>query len=171
MKAEKMDIFPGPGDKAPGFELPDDRGGTVSLEDQRGSWVVVYFYPRDNTSGCTKEALDFTDLLPEFRKLGAEVMGISPDSVQSHVKFREKHQLEHMLLSDVEKRTLKDYGAWGPKKMYGRETQGVVRSTFLIDPEGTVVRAWRNVRVRTKSAGVEVRHADKVLEQLIETSS
>ena len=96
-------------------------------------------------------------------------MGISPDSVASHGKFREKHRLRHILLSDGDGMTLKDYGAWGIRKMYGRETEGVVRSTFLIDPEGIIVKVWRKVRVRSKSGGVEVRHADTVLKQLIES--
>lgn len=159
---------PGPGDTAPSFSLPDHEGNTVTLGDFRGQWLVLYFYPRDNTSGCTKEALDFSELLPEFRKLGADVVGVSPDSVASHSKFRAKHGIEQALLCDGEKATLKDYGAWGIRNMYGRESEGVVRSTFLIDPEGLVTKAWRKVRVRSKSAGVEVRHADTVLKQLIE---
>ncbi|OPL18305.1 MAG: peroxiredoxin [Candidatus Aegiribacteria sp. MLS_C] len=160
---------PAPGDSAPSFSLPDHEGRTVSLEDMPGRWLVVYFYPRDNTSGCTKEAQDFTELLPEFRRNGAEVIGISPDAVESHRKFREKHGLEHLLLSDTGRRTIRDYGAWGAKNMYGRQTEGVVRSTFLIDPEGTIVQVWRNVRVRSRSAGLETKHAAAVLQQLIES--
>jgi peroxiredoxin Q/BCP len=160
---------PGPGDPAPDFSLPDGKGETVSLNDSNGRWLVLYFYPRDNTSGCTKEAQDFTDLLPEFRKEGAEVIGVSPDSPDSHRRFREKHGLSVTLLSDEDRKTLKDFGAWGAKKMYGRETRGVIRSTFLIDPEGVIARVWRNVKVRSKSAGREVRHADEVLKQLIKS--
>lgn len=169
MRKMTDDRVPGPGDSAPSFSLPDHDGRTVSLEDMLGGWLVLYFYPRDGTSGCTREALDFTELLSEFRGNGAEVVGISPDTVESHGKFRRKHRLEHVLLSDPERVTVRAYGAWGVKNMYGRETEGVVRSTFLIDPEGMIVRAWRNVRVRSRSAGMEVKHAAAVLQQLIES--
>lgn len=143
------------GDYAPPFCLPDQDGREVCLEDLSGRWVVLYFYPRDNTAGCTREALDFTQSLEEFRALGAEVLGISPDSPASHQKFREKHSLSVSLLSDPEHRVLAAYGAWGAKKMYGKEYQGVLRSTAIIDPEGKIARVWRKVRVKGHVEKVE----------------
>ena len=126
----------------------------ICLEDLRGKWVVLYFYPRDNTPGCTVEATEFTQLLSEFEKLGAVVVGISKDTVESHKKFREKHGLRVILLSDPEARVIKAYGAWG-KKFRG---EGTIRSTFIIDPEGNIVWEKKNVRARG--------HAAKVLEVL-----
>ena len=146
------------GSKAPDFCLPSDDGNEYCLKDFRGKWVVLYFYPKDNTSGCTREAVDFTSRLNEFMKLGAVVIGISPDSIESHKKFRMKHSLKVILLSDVEHKVLEKYGVWGKKKRYGREYFGVIRSTFLIDPQGIVRKVWRNVRV----AG----HVDDVLHNL-----
>jgi len=143
------------GDDAPGFCLPDQDGRDVCLEEFSGRWLVVYFYPRDNTTGCTKEALDFTQSLKDFRALGAEVLGISPDSPASHRKFREKHGLEVRLLSDPEHRVLEAYGAWGLKKMYGKEYQGVLRSTAIINPEGKISRVWKRVRVKGHVEEVE----------------
>ena len=136
------------GDVAPSFCLPDQDGREVCLEEFLGRWVVLYFYPKDNTTGCTKEALDFTQSLENFRSLGAEVLGISPDSPKSHQKFREKHGLAVRLLSDPEHLVLEAYGAWGAKKMYGKEYQGVLRSTAIIDPEGKIARVWKKVRVK-----------------------
>lgn len=147
-----------PGTIAPPFILPDSEGRAVSLNDLRGRWVVLYFYPRDNTSGCTTEALDFTSLAREFTRLNAMIIGVSPDSCESHGKFILKHDLGITLLSDPGRDVLKKYGAWRLKKMYGKETYGVVRSTFLIDGEGTIRHAWDNVKV----AG----HAEKVLAAL-----
>ncbi len=140
--------IPQPGEMAPDFCLPSDEDREVCLHDLRGKWVVLYFYPKDNTSGCTREAVDFSQALEEFDKLGAVILGVSPDSVQSHRRFREKHNLRVTLLSDPEHRVLEAYGAWGLKKRYGREYYGVIRSTFLIDPEGRIVRVWPNVRVK-----------------------
>ncbi len=154
------------GEKAPDFTLKDANGRDVSLSDFKGSWVVLYFYPKDNTSGCTKEAIDFSSLLPEFQKLGAKVIGISPDSEKSHEKFIEKHDLKVLLLSDPSKEVLKAYGAWGKKKNYGREYEGVIRSTFLINPQREIVKSWKNVRVRQKRKGKEIRHSDVVLDVL-----
>ncbi len=154
------------GEMAPDFVLPDQDGREVALRDLRGRWVVLYFYPRDNTSGCTKEALDFTALLPEFEALGAVVLGISPDSPASHRRFIEKHGLALRLLSDESKAVLRAYGAWGVKKRYGKESEGVIRSTFLIAPDGRIAHRWRNVRVRVKRKSGEVRHAEVVLEKL-----
>ncbi len=154
------------GEKAPEFSLKDSEGRDVRLSDFKGKWIVLYFYPRDNTSGCTKEACDFTELLPRFKDSGAIVLGVSPDTPESHKKFAEKHNLQVVLLSDPQKEVLKAYGAWGKKKNYGREYEGVIRSTFLIDPDGKIAWKWKNVRVRTKRKGQEVRHADQVLEKL-----
>ena len=146
------------GKKAPHFLLPGDDGRTHSPEDFRGVWLVLYFYPRDNTSGCTLEATQFTENLEEFQRHGATVVGISPDSTDSHRRFRERHGLKVLLLSDPEKRVLEAYGVWKLKRMYGREYYGVERSTFLIDPEGTIRRVWRKVKVRG--------HVEEVLEAL-----
>ncbi len=146
------------GDMAPDFCLPSDSGDEVCLRDFRGKWVVLYFYPKDNTSGCTREAVDFTSRLNDFLSLNAVVIGVSPDPVSSHRKFREKHGLKVMLLSDVDRKVLEMYGALGLKKRFGKEYLGVIRSTFLIDPEGRVRKVWRNVRVNG--------HVDEVLETL-----
>jgi peroxiredoxin Q/BCP len=147
-------------DMAPEFCLPETKGEEICLKDLRGSWVVLYFYPKDNTKGCTLEALMFTDAKPEFDEMGAKVLGVSPDSLASHSKFKEKHELTIELLSDTEKKVLEDYGVWQMKKMYGREYMGVVRSTFLIDPEGKIAHLWRKVRVNG--------HIDAVKEKLRE---
>ncbi|SMO38185.1 peroxiredoxin Q/BCP [Balnearium lithotrophicum] len=146
------------GKRAPNFCLENDEGKKVCLEDFKGKWVVLYFYPKDNTPGCTKEAEDFSERTDEFDKLNAVVLGVSPDSVESHRKFKEKRNLKVTLLSDESKEILKTYGVWQKKKMYGREYFGVVRTTYLIDPEGTVRKVWKRVRVKG--------HADKVLETL-----
>ena len=148
------------GDKAPGFCLPDAEKGQVCLKDQRGKWVVLYFYPKDGTKGCTMEALEFTAAEDEFKAKGAVVLGVSPDSPESHVKFKEKNELTVTLLSDTEKEILTGYGVWQKKKMYGREYMGVIRSTYLIDPDGKIAHIWPKVRV----AG----HADAVMEKLTE---
>lgn len=126
------------GDPAPDFALPDAEGNIVKLSDSRGRFAVVYFYPKDDTSGCTKEALDFSALNAEFEKLGARVFGISPDCVKSHAKFRDKHAVRVALLSDEHKAVIEDYGVWTQKKMYGRAYMGVKRSTFLIGPDGKI---------------------------------
>jgi len=143
---------------APACALLDHEEQALNIEQLRGGWVVLYFYPRDNTSGCTMEALEFTALLPEFEERGASVLGVSPDSVASHKRFVAKHDLGVRLLADAEREVLKRYGAWGLKRRYGRESWGVVRSTVLIDPEGRVQHVWRNVRARG--------HAAKVLAEL-----
>jgi peroxiredoxin Q/BCP len=131
----------------PDFALPDSDGGTVKLSALRGRPVVVYFYPKDDTPGCTTEAKDFTCLAQEFRDAGAGLLGISPDSPASHRKFQEKHGLGVRLLSDEEHLTATAYGVWVEKQMYGRQFMGVERATFLIDASGKVARVWRNVRV------------------------
>jgi len=146
------------GEKAKPFCLRDSGGAEKCLGDFAGMWVILYFYPRDNTSGCTLEAIEFSALEEDFRNLNAVVIGISPDTCESHANFIGKHNLTVMLLSDPERKVLESYGAWRMKKMYGKEGMGVVRSTVLISPEGYVSRTWDNVR----AAG----HAAKVLEEL-----
>lgn len=135
------------GEFAPDLELPDADGNTVKLSDAQGRYAVVYFYPKDDTSGCTKEALDFTALKPEFDKLGAKIFAISPDTVKTHAKFRGKHALAVTLLSDERRTAIEAYGVWIEKKMYGRAYMGVERSTFLVGPDGKLVKCWRGVKV------------------------
>jgi peroxiredoxin Q/BCP len=138
------------GDKAPDFELPMENGETLKLSKliKAGSRpVVLYFYPKDDTSGCTAEAKDFTRLAADFRKAGVEVIGISPDSPESHQKFARKHDLEVRLAADADKAVANAYGVWVEKSMYGRKYMGVERSTFLIDKSGRIAKAWRKVKV------------------------
>jgi peroxiredoxin Q/BCP len=144
------------GEIAPDFTLHDDDGGSVQLSKLRGRPVVVYFYPKDDTSGCTQEAKDFTCLAGEFADAGAEIVGISPDSAASHKKFKAKHDLSLRLLADETKATAEAYGVWVEKSMYGRKYMGVERSTFLIDSKGKVVKSWRKVKIPG--------HAEAVLE-------
>jgi thioredoxin-dependent peroxiredoxin len=146
--------MPQDGDKAPDFELPTDSAGKLELSSLKGKPVVLYFYPKDDTSGCTTEAKDFTKLAPEFHKAGAEVIGISPDSVESHRKFRKKHGLEVQLAADTDKAVATAYGVWVEKSMYGRKYMGVERSTFLIDKKGRIARSWRKVKVPGHAAEV-----------------
>lgn len=143
------------GQKAPDFTLPDASGKKVSLKDFRGKWVIVYFYPKDDTPGCTIEAKEFTDSISGFAELGTDILGISADTPESHQKFAEKHDLKLKLLSDVEKKALVAYGAWGIKKLYGKEYWGIIRSTFLVNPEGVIARAWYNVKVKGHVAEVK----------------
>ena len=135
------------GDKAPDFELPTDGGEALELSRLKGKPFVLYFYPKDDTSGCTAEAKDFTQLAPDFRKAGVEVIGVSPDSVESHAKFRKKHGLSIKLAADADKAVATAYGVWVEKSMYGRKYMGVERSTFLIDKQGRIARSWRKVKV------------------------
>jgi peroxiredoxin Q/BCP len=135
------------GKKAPDFTLPADDGTKVKLKDLRGKPVVLYFYPRDDTPGCTKEACAFRDRQAALKKHGAVVLGVSTDDVASHVKFRDKHKLNFPLLADVEHKVAEKFGAWREKNMYGKKSWGVQRSTFLIDAEGTVRRVWPRVQV------------------------
>lgn len=135
------------GDAAPKFEVAGDDGLPVSLGACKGKKVVLYFYPKDDTSGCTVEAKDFSCAMGEFEKAGAAVIGVSPDSVQSHAKFRDKHSLTVKLAADTEKAIANSYGVWVEKSMYGKKYMGVERSTFLIDKKGRIVRIWRNVKV------------------------
>ena len=134
------------GDKAPPFDLPSDSGKNIKLGDYSGKTFVLYFYPKDNTPGCTREAQAFTKLLPKFKKAGVDVLGVSKDSVASHCGFRDKLKLKVPLLSDPDLSVHKAYGAYGEKVMYGKKVQGVIRSTFLID-KGKIKRAWGSVKV------------------------
>jgi peroxiredoxin Q/BCP len=136
------------GDAAPEFCLPSSDGRDVCLSSLQGHWVVLYFYPRDNTSGCTREALDFNAAKETLRALGAEVLGVSPDPPASHRRFSEKHDLKIRLLSDIDHKVMELYGVWAIKKIYGREGYGAIRSTFLIDPQGRIALIWRSVKVK-----------------------
>ena len=141
------DTTPAATDTAPDFTLPRDGGGEVSLSDLRGAPVVLFFYPRDDTPGCTKESIGFSQHLQEFADAGAQVFGISKDTVAKHDKFVAKYELTVPLLSDAEGSICEDYGVWVEKNMYGRKSMGIERSTFLIDAEGRIARVWRKVKV------------------------
>ncbi len=147
---------PGPGDPAPDFALPADDGRDVRLSELRGRKVVLYFYPKDSTPGCTQEARDFSALLPEFEAADTLVFGISRDSLKRHENFRKKYELTVPLLADEAGEVTQAYGVWKEKRNYGRTYMGIERSTFLIDREGRIARVWRKVRVKG--------HADEVLE-------
>lgn len=140
------------GTKAPSFNLADQDGVFHSLEEYSGKKLVLYFYPKDNTSGCTKQACSFAELFPAFREKGAEVVGVSKDSVQSHKKFAEKYSLPFTLLSDVSLDTLKAYDVWKEKKLYGKTFMGVVRTTYLIDENGVIIRAEEKVNASENPA-------------------
>jgi peroxiredoxin Q/BCP len=146
------------GDAAPDFELRSGEGETIRLSDYRGSKVVLYFYPKDDTPGCTTQACAIRDSWGEFERRGATVLGVSPDDEASHVRFKQKYGLPFTLLADPDHAVAEAYGAWGEKKRYGKTTIGLIRSTFLIAPDGTVARAWPRVDPAT--------HADKVLAEL-----
>lgn len=135
------------GKKAPAFTLTNDAGEKVKLADLQGSPVVLYFYPKDDTPGCTKEACAFRDQKTALKKLGAIVLGVSPDDEASHAKFRDKYDLNFPLLADHDHKIAEKYGAWREKNMYGKKSMGVQRSTFLIDAEGVVVKVWKKVQV------------------------
>jgi peroxiredoxin Q/BCP len=153
MAAAKIEI----GRAAPSFELVDQDEAKVSLADLRGSWVVLYFYPRDDTPGCTTEACEFTEGIEAFRDLEAVVLGCSPDTPAKHRKFIEKYDLGVLLLSDPERGVMEAYGAWGEKKMYGKTVTGVIRSTVLIDPQGRVAHHWPRVKAKGHAAKVQER--------------
>ncbi|MEZ5872244.1 MAG: peroxiredoxin [Nitratireductor sp.] len=138
---------PEEGSPAPDFTLPTDGGGSFSLSAHAGKPVVLFFYPKDDTSGCTTEAIGFTTAKPDFDKLGVTVVGMSPDPVKKHDKFRDKHSLAVTLISDEDKTALEAYGVWVEKSMYGRKYMGVERSTFLIGKDGKIAKAWRKVSV------------------------
>jgi peroxiredoxin Q/BCP len=148
------------GDKAPSFTLPADGGGTVSLKDFKGKTLVLYFYPKDDTSGCTAEACAFRDALPDFSKVKADIIGISKDPVKKHDKFKAKYDLNFPLAADEDMKTCEAYGVWVEKSMYGRKYMGIERSTFLIDGKGVIRNVWRKVKVPG--------HAEAVLEAAAE---
>jgi thioredoxin-dependent peroxiredoxin len=148
------------GNKAPAFSLDNQDGVRMKLSDFAGSWLVLYFYPKDNTSGCTLEAVDFTAALKDFKKLNAAVVGVSPDSVGSHQNFCTKHNLGVTLLSDLDHTILEKYGVWKERSMYGRKYMGVERTTVLVDPDSKVRRVWEKVKVDG--------HVDDVKKSLVE---
>ncbi len=158
-----MDDWLEPGKKAPDFTLLSDSGEKVKLSDFRGKTVVLYFYPKDDTPGCTKEACAFRDLQAELQKRNAVVLGISADDVASHGKFRDKYQLNFPLLADADHKVAEKYGAWREKVRFGKKSFGIQRSTFLIDSEGKICKVWKNVRVEE--------HDQQVLNALAETAS
>jgi len=147
------------GRAAPGFTLPDQNGAPVSLADFKGKRVIVYFYPKDNSPGCTRQAIGFTELYPEFEELNTQIIGVSPDGAESHQKFIGLYDIPYPLLSDPDKTLMSEYGAWGKKMMYGKEVTGTIRSTVWLDEQGVVVKHWKRV---PKAAD----HAIKVLQQL-----
>ena len=151
-----MSISCEPGDKAPNFQLAIGEGKHVSLKDYKGRKLVLYFYPKDDTSGCTAEAIAFNGLRAQFEAAGAHVLGVSPDSLKSHARFKEKHALAIDLGADEAKEMLNAYGVWVEKSMYGRKYMGVERTTFLIGADGKIARIWRKVKVP--------KHADEVLQ-------
>ena len=146
------------GEDAPDFTLTDQNGNSITLSDLHGKPVVVYFYPRNFTPGCTREAQSFADLYSEFNKIGAEVIGISPDNQPSHLKFTAKYELPFLLGADEERTALISYGAWGIKKRFGKESVGVIRSTFIVDSAGKIYKLWRSVKVDG--------HVERVLAQV-----
>ena len=148
------------GQKAPEFATPNQRGEISKLADFAGQWLVLYFYPKDNTPGCSTEASDFTALSPQFQQLNAVIIGVSPDSEKSHCRFIEKHNLTIQLLSDTEHQLAEIYQVWGLKKFMGKEYMGIKRATFLIDPQGNIAYIWSNVKVKA--------HAEAVLKKLEE---
>lgn len=137
-----------PGTRAPSFTLPDHAGNPVSLEDFRGRWVVLYFYPKDNTPTCTTQACDFRSNWSSVQATGAVVLGVSPDSVASHTRFRDKHRLPFPLLSDADHAVAAAYGAWGPKQLFGYRYEGILRTTFVIDGDGIVRHVFEKVRAK-----------------------
>jgi thioredoxin-dependent peroxiredoxin len=151
------------GQAAPNFTALDRESKSISLSDFAPQWLVLYFYPKDNTPGCTTQAIEFTSNLAQFQALNTQVVGISPDSIGSHGKFIDKHNLEIILLSDPEHKIAEDYGVWQLKKFMGKEYMGIVRSTFLIDPSGKIAQIWSNVRVKN--------HVDAVLKEISLKSS
>lgn len=146
------------GDKAPDFSLPGDQGETISLSDYSGKYVILYFYPRDDTPGCTKEAIGFSEVIDEIEALGGVVIGMSKDTPAKHDKFIAKHDLKVRLASDEEGKVLEEYGVWVEKKNYGKTYMGIQRATFLIGPNGDILEIWPKVRVKG--------HVDAVLEAL-----
>jgi peroxiredoxin Q/BCP len=151
------------GREAPAFCLKNAEGTEVCLSDFRGKWVVLYFYPRDNTPGCTLEAMQFNAALEGFGQLGAQVIGVSADSEESHRKFAKRHDLSVLLLSDPDHNVLLAYDAWKPKVMFGKEILGTVRTTFLIDPSGKIAQVWRKVSVKGHAEEVKAALEEKLM--------
>ena len=151
------------GKKAPAFKAMASGDKEISLKDYEGKWIVLYFYPKDNTSGCTKQACGFSESIKQFEKLDAEILGVSPDSVKSHDNFKEKHNLQFDLLSDPEKEIAAKYDAYGEKSMYGRKYMGIIRSTYIIDPKGKIAAEYKKVKVSG--------HVEKVMKDLEELKS
>lgn len=149
------------GEKAPLFCLPNDKSEKICLDQFKDKWVIIYFYPRDNTPGCTTEACDFSANITDFVDIDAVVIGISPDSPERHAKFIAKHDLKHILLSDEDHKVLELYDTWRKKLMYGKELFGVIRSTYLINPQGVIAKVWPKVKV--KGHVIEVREVLKSL--------
>ncbi len=143
----KATVAPAEGFKAPAFDLPTDGGGRIRLKDLSGTAVVLYFYPKDDTAGCTKEAIDFTAAEKQFAKAGAVVIGVSKDSALKHDRFKARHKLKIVLGADEDGKTVEAYGVWGEKTLYGRKYMGIERATFLIDAKGVIRRIWRKVKV------------------------
>ena len=148
------------GKKAPAFTAPTQGDGKFAMKDAAGSWLVLYFYPKDNTSGCTAQACDFRDNMKRLAKADVQVVGVSPDSPKSHDNFTSKHDLNFTLVSDVDKKVCEKYDVWKEKSMYGRKYMGVVRSTYLINPKGKIVAVWEKVKVKG--------HVDAVIAELEE---
>lgn len=146
--------MPEVGQPAPDVVLPDETGAIHRLADQRGRWTVLYFYPKDDTPGCNTEACQFRDLNAEYAATDADVWGVSKDSAESHLKFRQKFDLPFVLLTDPERRVIDHYGAWGEKKLLGKSYMGILRSTFLIDPDGRIARVWPQVKADGHAAEV-----------------
>ena len=151
------------GDKAPDFSIPSDGGGTVSLSDYKGRYLVLYFYPKDDTPGCTKEAIGFSENKAAFDKLNADILGISKDTATKHDKFIAKHDLTIALGADENGEVIENYGVWVEKNMYGKKYMGIERATYLIGPNGKVLQIWRKVRVKN--------HVETVLDTLEQTAA
>ncbi len=160
------------GQKAPEFCLPNQDGVEICSRDLKGKWVVLYFYPKDNTPGCTTEACDFTEAEPTFEGLNAVILGVSADGMKKHQNFIAKHDLGITLLSDEDTSMMQEFGVWQLKKNYGKEYMGIVRTTYIIDPEGNIVAGWDNVRVRQKrkkdGQEYEIVHVQEVQQRLQE---
>ena len=163
------------GTKAPEFCLANQDEVEICLRDLKGKWIVLYFYPKDNTPGCTTEACDFTEKMPEFDNLNAIILGVSADSPKKHQNFIAKHKLDITLLCDEDTTMMQEYGVWQLKKNYGKEYMGIVRTTYIINPEGKIAAAWEKVRVRVKrkkeGEAYEVIHVDEVKQKLSELQS
>ena len=161
--------------KAPEFCLPNQDDVEICLRDIAGKWIILYFYPRDNTPGCTTQACDFTQALPQFEECDAVILGVSPDSSAKHRKFIEKQSLSITLLADEEKKVCQDYGVWQLKKFMGKESMGVVRTTFIINPQGNIAAQWNKVSVRKKSKvngeTIETLHVNEVHKKLKQLQS